>query len=167
MIRILHVVPTLDINAGMMSVIMNYYRHIDRKLIQFDFVYFKESKIGHRDEIKELGGRIFFLPHTPYLPQSQKVLRSFFQEHRGEFTAVHCHPIWSSAVFSREARRSRIGHVIQHIHSTRYSEKKISAWPICKIQVNIHQVFFVTGRYSICQSIHAMANYNCFPVRRK
>ena len=38
--RVLHFVSTLNRNSGVMRVIMNYYAHINREKIQFDFVYF-------------------------------------------------------------------------------------------------------------------------------
>ena len=127
MIRILHVVPTLNINSGMMSVVMNYYRNIDRNKIQFDFLYFGYMKDNHGEEIERLGGRLYYMERPTFKPGDQKRLRKFFAEHKGEFTAVHCHPIWSSIVVAREAKHSGIKHIIQHAHSTNYSEKRISA----------------------------------------
>ena len=127
MIRILQVVPSLDIGAGMMSVVMNYYRQTDRTKIQFDFLYFDREGSSHAAEIEELGGRTFFMKIPTLLPADQEMLRRFFDEHKGEFYAVHCHPIWAFAAIGPQARRSGIKHVIQHCHSTRYSEKRLSA----------------------------------------
>ncbi len=127
MIRILHVVASLNINAGMMSVAMNHYRHIDRTQIQFDFLYFEETEETHQNEITELGGRTFFIPYPTFKRADQLKLREFFSEHKNEYTAVHCHPIWASEIIAKEAKRSGIKHIIQHCHSTRYSNKKLSA----------------------------------------
>lgn len=126
MIRILHVVSSLNINAGVMSVIMNYYRRIDRTKIQFDFLYMEETNEDHKSEISELGGRVFLVPYPTFKPKDQKTLRVFFEEHRGEFIAVHCHPIWGAEIFAHEAKRSGIKHIIQHSHSTKYAETKKS-----------------------------------------
>ncbi len=126
MIRILHVVSSLNINAGMMSVIMNYYRHIDRDKIQFDFWYFEEMEETHKAEIEALGGRTFFMPYRSFKPLDQRVIKLFFQQHKGEYAAVHCHPLWSSFIVAKEAKRSGINHVIQHVHSTKYSQKTSS-----------------------------------------
>ena len=127
MIRILHVMPSLNINAGMMSVVMNYYRHIDRTKVQFDFWYFEESNGTHQREIELLGGHVYYMPYRTFLPSDQKEIRRFFQDHKDEYSAIHCHPIWSSFVLSKEAKKSGIKHVIQHVHSTRYSEKLFSS----------------------------------------
>lgn len=127
MIRILQVVPSLNINSGMMSVVMNYYRKIDRSKVQFDFLYFGEMKDSHQVEIEKLGGHAYYMKRPTFKPKDQKRLRDFFETHKGEYTAVHCHPIWSSEVVALAAKRSGIRHIIQHAHSTKYSEKRISA----------------------------------------
>lgn len=127
MIRILHVESTLNINAGMMSVIMNYYRRLDRTKIQFDFLYFGETPSNYLDEITALGGKCFYLGEPGFGREYQQKLRAFFCEHSGEYTAVHCHPIWGAAIVGHEARRSGIKHILSHSHSTRYSEKQLSA----------------------------------------
>ena len=44
--------------GGVESVIMNYYRHIDRNKIQFDFLC-NCSQIAYEDEIQALGGSIY------------------------------------------------------------------------------------------------------------
>ena len=44
-----------------MSVIMNYYRHIDRSKIQFDFLCFIASEESYEKEIQELGGRVYYV----------------------------------------------------------------------------------------------------------
>lgn len=63
MIRILHSVSNMD-RAGIETMLMNYYRHIDRNKVQFDFLCNKKKPGAYDEEIKKLGGRIF---HTPGL----------------------------------------------------------------------------------------------------
>ena len=61
MLRVLHSVSNMD-RAGIETMLMNYYRYIDRSKIQFDFLCNK-SKIGAYDEeIRSMGGRIFRSP---------------------------------------------------------------------------------------------------------
>lgn len=127
MIRILHIVSSLNINAGVMSVIMNYYRHIDRKEIQFDFLYYYEMNESHGPEIEGLGGRIFYITPPSFSPSYQKGLDIFFKEHRGEFAAVHCHDIFGPQVYGWAAKKSGIRHVIVHSHTTKFSDKRLSA----------------------------------------
>ena len=55
MIRILHSVSNMD-RAGIETMLMNYYRHIDRSKIQFDFLCNKKKPGAYDAEIKEMGG---------------------------------------------------------------------------------------------------------------
>lgn len=124
--RILHVVSSLNINSGVMSVIMNYYRRIDRSKIQFDFLYMEQMAESHEKEIVEMGGKTFYLPYPSFKPSDQKRLRLFFTEHASEYKIVHCHPIWAALLISRAAKRSGVKHIIQHSHSTKFSDSKKS-----------------------------------------
>ena len=52
------------LGGGVEAVVMNYYRHIDRNKIQFDFICDRDSTDIPYDEIKRLGGRVILVP--PY-----------------------------------------------------------------------------------------------------
>lgn len=125
--RILQIVPSLNINAGMMSVVMNYYRHIDRNKVQFDFLYFFEMDQTYKDEIISLGGRIFTLGKPSFKHEFQVKYNQFLKQHKREFAAIHCHPIFAPEIFSHVAKKNGIKHVIAHSHSTKYSDNKLSA----------------------------------------
>jgi len=45
--------------AGLETMLMNYYRHMDRSRIQFDFLCNKKKPGAYDDEIRTLGGRIY------------------------------------------------------------------------------------------------------------
>ena len=53
-IRILQVVNHMDY-GGVEAVIMNYYRHMDRQKVQFDFAISEDSLFPQREEIQSLG----------------------------------------------------------------------------------------------------------------
>ena len=61
MIRVLHSVSNMD-RAGIETMLMNYYRHMDREKIQFDFLCNKNKPGAYDAEIRSLGGRIFHAP---------------------------------------------------------------------------------------------------------
>ena len=49
-----------DMNyGGVEMVVMNYYRHIDRTKVQFDFLALEGSAVPQREEIEQLGGRVY------------------------------------------------------------------------------------------------------------
>ena len=71
---------------------MNYYRHMDREKVQFDFLCNKTKPGAYDEEIKKMGGRIY---HTPGLnpakyPQYLKYMKQLFEEHK-EYRIVEAH----------------------------------------------------------------------------
>lgn len=91
MIRILHSVSFMG-RAGLETMLMNYYRHIDRTKVQFDFLC-NSSKVGAYDEeIQSMGGRIF---HTPGFDpwkrfELKSYMRNLFKEHP-EYKIIEAH----------------------------------------------------------------------------
>lgn len=59
--RVLHIVSSMD-RGGAETLIMNVYRNINRKRIQFDFVTHNTLKGEYDDEIRSLGGTIYSIP---------------------------------------------------------------------------------------------------------
>ena len=49
-------------SGGKKNLVMEYYRHIDRNKIQFDFICDDDSNAIPTEEIEELGGRVFIVP---------------------------------------------------------------------------------------------------------
>ena len=59
-IRILQIVPNMQA-GGLENSIMNYYRNIDRTKIQYDFIVHYKTPHFYDEEIKKLGGHIYYL----------------------------------------------------------------------------------------------------------
>lgn len=85
MIRILHSVSYMH-RAGVETFLMNYFRYIDRNLIQFDFLCNKHAMGEYDNEIRELGGRIFYRPNQDSL--SEENYTSFWREFLGEHPEI-------------------------------------------------------------------------------
>lgn len=124
MVRVLHFVSSLNINSGVMAVIMNYYRFIDKNEIQFDFVYFREFNESYTSEIKQLGGNTFYLRTNNKLEVISKV-KSFLSQYGSEFDILHIHEAYMSRFLYKCAHQSGINKVVVHSHTTRYSDSKI------------------------------------------
>lgn len=62
-IRILQIIG-IAAGGGVEAVILNYYEHIDRSKVQFDFIVHKDSKIDITARVEALGGRVYNV--TPY-----------------------------------------------------------------------------------------------------
>lgn len=59
------------------TMLMNYYRHIDREKVQFDFLTHRDYDGDYGKEIKSLGGKIYHLPVlNPFSGSYKKALNS-------------------------------------------------------------------------------------------
>ena len=59
MLKVVHYVSKMD-RAGQETFIMNLFRNIDRSRIQFDFLCTDHSEGDYDEEIRQLGGHIFY-----------------------------------------------------------------------------------------------------------
>ncbi len=77
-----------DTAGGVESVIMNYYRHLDRSKIQFDFLCNNDT-VAYSDEIESMGGKIIHIPMRSKDPKGYKAaMDSFFSQHASEYGAI-------------------------------------------------------------------------------
>lgn len=117
MIRILQVFNNMG-QGGAESMIMNYYRNIDRTEIQFDFLVHKNKKSTFDDEIERLGGNIYRMPViNPFYPfKYYKSLRQFFDQHK-DYLIVHSHLNTFSYFPLKIAQEFMIPNRIAHAHT--------------------------------------------------
>lgn len=124
-IRILQIVGRMD-RGGIETMIMNLYRHIDRKKVQFDFLAHYGREAVYNDEIRSMGGRIYEMPalkdetHVYYwrLFSYIKSLNRFFKEHK-EYRVIHGHMTNTASIYMPIAKRHGITCCISHSHNTR------------------------------------------------
>lgn len=118
MFRILQCVNNMD-RAGLETMIMNYYRHIDRSQIQFDFLMHRPERSDYDDEIEAMGGRIYRAPrlYPQNYPAYFRYMRRFFSEHL-EYHIIHSHIDAMSFLPLLAAKRAGIPVRIGHSHST-------------------------------------------------
>ena len=116
-IRVLHVVTYMG-RGGLETMIMNYYRHIDRNKVQFDFLVHRNFKADYDDEILALGGKIYRLPQlVPWSYGYRKALNQFFKSHT-EYKIVHVHQDCLSAIILKVAKKNGVPVRIAHSHSS-------------------------------------------------
>lgn len=115
-IRVLQVVTIMD-RGGEETMIMNYYRQMDRTKVQFDFLVHREQRGVYDDEIESLGGRIYRTsPIRPWVyGRYRKWLRNFFKQHN-EFAAVHAHILENCGFVLEAARDKGIPIRVAHSH---------------------------------------------------
>lgn len=115
-IRVLQVIGILN-QGGAETMIMNLYRHIDRKKIQFDFVENENDGAFFDHEVLSLGGRIYHCPRFDgrNYRSYRKWWSDFFSEHH-EYHVVHGHIGSSAAIYLREAKKHGLK-TIAHSHN--------------------------------------------------
>lgn len=114
-IRVAQVMGYMN-GGGVESVVMNYYRRIDRNKIQFDFIVCEGSTLVPRDEIEALGGRVFMVPDYKTMPQYLKALITLFK--CGGWEVVHSHMNSLSVFPLYAAKKSGVKIRIAHSHTT-------------------------------------------------
>lgn len=116
-IRILMLFTILN-RGGAETMVMNYYRNIDRTRVQFDFLVHREERGAYEDEIEALGGRIYrMMPLYPLtFGKYQKQISNFFDEHP-EYRIIHGHCSELGYFIYKEAHKRRIPVIIAHAHS--------------------------------------------------
>ena len=144
MIRILHSVSNMD-RAGIETMLMNYYRHMDRTKIQFDFLCNKEKPGAYDDEIRDLGGRIYRTPglNPAKYPMYLKFMKKLFKDNP-EYRIVEAHNGALGVYALHGAMISGIPVRIFHAHGASITKDwKLPIKLICKtlLPYNMNQHF--------------------------
>ena len=107
-------------DGGVESVVMNYYRNIDKSKVQFHFICDEDSTDIPYDEIEKLGGKVIVVPPYQKLFKYQKELYKIFKENK--YKIVHSHINALSVFPLRVAKKAGVPIRIAHSHTT--SNKK-------------------------------------------
>ena len=110
-------------NGGIESYVMNYYRHINKDLLQFDFVTDHPS-IAYSEEIKALGGEVYFIPSRrgnllKHIVDFKKIIA------RGKYDVVYLNLLSASGVFSVFAAKLAGAKTVVHSHNDSVGNLKV------------------------------------------
>lgn len=134
-IRVAHVMGKM-VGGGVEQVVMNYYRHIDRSKVQFDFLVDADSTLVPTEEIESLGGRVFLIQPYQHVARCQHDLWRLFQQEG--WRIVHSHINALSVFPLRAAKKAGVPVRIAHSHSTsgkgEYAKNTLKA--VLKTQAN-------------------------------
>lgn len=122
-VKVLHVITGMG-SGGAESMIMNWYRNIDKTNINFDFLLRSKENI-YSQEIDSLGGKVYYMPEFPkrYFSNLIKTY-SFFKQHRDEYDVIHVHG--NALIYTNVfliAKFFGIKNRIMHSHSTSTKSK--------------------------------------------
>lgn len=116
MYRVLHIMAGADA-GGVSTVVLNYYRHLDRSKIQFDI-----ALTGHKDGmngrlLRELGADFYALPmKSKGMRAFEQALNEIFR--KKHYDAIHVHENETSYVALRIAKKAGISRRIAHSHTS-------------------------------------------------
>lgn len=102
--------------GGVEAVIMNYYRHIDRTKVQFDFIIDEDSTNIPREEIEKLGGHVILCPPYQKMRKYMKFLEKLFREKK--YRIVHSNINTLSVFPLKAAKKAGVPVRIAHSHNT-------------------------------------------------
>ena len=168
MIRILHVIGSLDMGGSQMFV-LNVYNNIDRSKIRFDFVVREGKTYLLENKILSLGGKIYYCPkykgynHFSYV----KWWKEFFREHP-EYKIIHGHVRSTAAIYLQIAKSFGLKTIV-HSHSTQNGKgmasivKAVLQFPIRFIADYFFACSQVSGEWLFGKKITQQSNFSLIP----
>lgn len=110
------------VGGGLESVVMNYYKNIDRNKIQFDFFFDEDSIDIPYEEIESLGGKVIIIPPYQKVFKYHKELKNMLR--KGQYKIAHSHLNTLSVFSLYAAKRAGVPIRIAHSHSTTNRKEK-------------------------------------------
>lgn len=128
MIRVLHVVPSLEKSSGITSFVNNALRNKESE-VQFDFLHFDFNGNAlihvpaYDDEFEKIGARVYKVisPRLGILHFISEI-DSFFKDNGKNYDLVHCHVANAAFCVLKSAKKYGIEHRIMHSHLNTSSE---------------------------------------------
>ena len=116
MLRILHVMGCSDA-GGISSVVLNYYRFVDREKIHFDIALTVPEEGQNSRALRELGAEIFFIPlKSRDMEGFRRELSRLLTE--GHYDGIHVHESETCYVALKLAKKLGIPCRIAHAHTS-------------------------------------------------
>ena len=116
-IKVLQCVTSMN-RGGLETVIMNYYRNIDRNKFDFDFLVQRNGRFDYSDEIEKLGGKIYSIPaFSPFkVKKYNMAMKRFFEKHADQYDIIHAHNNSFAMYILRAAKGCGFDVRIAHSH---------------------------------------------------
>lgn len=106
--------------GGVESVIMNYYRNIDREKMQFDFLCNSEI-VSYEEEIQNLGGEIYRITaRSKDYKKYKEEMKNFFEKNAKKYSAIWVNVCSLANIdYLKYAKRYGIKRRIIHSHNSK------------------------------------------------
>lgn len=113
--------------GGVESVIINYYRAIDKNKLQFDFLCNSYEKVAYEEELIAAGGKTIHFPaRSQNIIEYKKQLEIFFKEHAKEYQAIWVNVCSLANIdYLKLAKKYGIKKRIIHSHNSQNMDSKM------------------------------------------
>ena len=121
-IRVLEIVPALNVDSGVASFSMNYLRKMDHSKFTIDFALYSLHDTPYYDEIKRFGGKVYLLPGiTFFMKHINECTRIL---HAGKYDIIHDNALTKSLPLMWCASIYKIPVRILHSHNASLGDSK-------------------------------------------
>ena len=117
-LRVAQVLGRMDY-GGVEAVVLNYYRAMDHRQIQFDFFYEQTSLLPQREELAASGAGLYALPAYTHVAAYQSALCKLLMQNN--YAVVHAHLNTMNVFPLYAAKRAGVPVRIGHNHSTAHA----------------------------------------------
>jgi len=124
-LRVLHVIERIEKNNGVTAVVLNYFRHINKEKVIFDFITHGDSEQDLVKEILDLGGRIYHFPELSFRNLKTCSQKAEMLFRRRGYQIVHCHIPNAAFIYLKAARNQGVPIRIIHSHNSKGAETTI------------------------------------------
>ena len=115
-IRVLHVMGCGDA-GGISTVVLNYYRFIDRTKIHFDIALTVPEVGQNAEALQAMGAKLYFLPmKSTGLRKFRNSLKELLKQ--GNYDAIHVHESETSYIALQVAKQLGVTCRVAHAHTT-------------------------------------------------
>lgn len=116
-IKVLHILQRMEA-GGTQALLMNIYRKIDRNKVQFDFLVEYPDKQFYDDEIKQLGGKVYYstVREDLNIPKFTKLLKKILKDNPS-YKIVHVHTYSIGYFCLKAAKEMGVPIRIAHSHN--------------------------------------------------
>lgn len=121
--KVLMLVPNLQVANGVASFVMNYLRSLDRSVVRVDIASYQGGNSIYYEQVEKLGGKIYFLPSIRNLSEHIKVCDEILSEEC--YDIVHDNTLHISIPMMWCAKRAGVPVRILHSHNSRMGETPV------------------------------------------
>ncbi|UEA72430.1 glycosyltransferase [Acidaminococcus fermentans DSM 20731] len=110
-------------SGGVSSVLMNYYRKLDKSKVQFDFLYFNKADENLIKEVEKMGGKVFYVSKPTLSKCSIGAWDKFFSIYGSKYDIVHNNQIFLNGFLAYFVKKYTHAKLVMHEHASQWGNR--------------------------------------------